>query len=275
MDFVRSLRQQHSVLMNKLFFFLVLAQAAFLLPSCSRVKLVPGTPVRDGFESPNLSNLWETDKIIPADAEIQSRVVRSGRSALQVTLHTSDIFEKAGRLGGSSSERAELTEADGLISQEGKSYAYSFSMLLPPDFPIVAKRLIIAQWKQECPRGNDCDDDGPVLAVRYISGVLSITQTIGAHRTSLWQSKEDFRNRWLDFKFHVCFSTNSNGRIVGHLNDSLIVDYHDATAYQEGRTTGYPTPSRFYFKMGLYRDAMPEPMTIFIDDYSKELLGDN
>jgi hypothetical protein len=260
--------------MKTLLFVIVIAQAAFFLPSCSKVRLVSGAPLRDGFESPNLSNLWETDKIIAADVVIQSKVVRSGHTALQITLHTSDVFE-AGRHGDPPSERAELTEAEGLMSQEGKSYSFSFSMLIPEDFPVVKKRLIIAQWKQECPGGHDCDDNSPVLAIRYVSGVLSVTQTIGAHRTTLWRSNEDFRNRWLDFRFHVCFSPNSNGRIAAHLNDSLIVDFTGATAYQEDQSTGYPSPSRFYFKMGLYRDTMSEPMTIFIDDYSKELLGDN
>jgi hypothetical protein len=255
-------------------FVLVNALVAFLLPGCSKARLVPGAAVHDGFESPTLSNLWETDKILPADAAVQSRVVRSGHSALQITLHTSDVYE-AGRHGDPPSERAELTEAEGLMSQEGKHYSFSFSMLIPQDFPIVKRRLVIAQWKQECPRGHDCDDNAPVLAIRYVSGVLSITQTIGVHRTTLWQSGEDVRNRWLDFKFRVCFSPNSNGRIAAHLNDSLIVNYSGGTAYQEDQSTGYPSPSRFYFKMGLYRDTMSEPMTIFIDDYSKEFLSDH
>ena len=120
--------------------------------------------------------------------------------------------------------------------------------------------------------GANCDDNSPVLAIRYISSVLSVTQTIGEHRTTLWQSKSDWRNRWLDFRFGIRFSTNTNAHIVGYLNDSLIVDYKGATAYQENPLTGYPAPSRFYFKMGLYRDTMSEPMTIYIDDYSKELL---
>jgi hypothetical protein len=260
--------------MRRLLFFLVIVQVGLLLPSCSRVKLVSGTPVRDGFDNPSLSNIWETDKILPADAQIQPRIVRSGHGALQITLHTSDVYE-AGRDGNPASERAELTEADELISQEGKNYAYSFSMLIPADFPIVAKRLVIAQWKQECPRRAACSDNSPVLAIRYVSGVLSITQTIGPHRTTLYQSKEEIRNRWLDFTFRVRFSTNSNGRIVAHLNDSLIVDYNGATAYQEDHSTGYPTPGRFYFKMGLYRDTMSESMTIYVDEYSKELLSDH
>jgi hypothetical protein len=258
--------------MKQLSHLFLISAALFFLGGCAEVRLVPGTPVRDGFESPTLSNLWETDKIVPGDVKTQSTVVRSGRSALQVTLHTSHIFE-AGRNGNRDSERAELTEADRLMSQEGITYAYSFSMLIPADFPIVAQRLVIAQWKQDCPRGHDCDDDDPVLAIRYVSGILSITQTIGPNRTTLWKSNEDFRSKWLDFRFRVCFATNSSGRIVGQLDDKLVVDYRGPTAYTENPPTGYPTPGRFYFKMGLYRDTMSEPMTIYIDDYSKELLG--
>jgi hypothetical protein len=260
--------------MKTVLFVLLLAHAALFLSGCSKVRLVPGSPVHDGFESPNLSNLWETDKIIAADAVLQSRVVRSGHGALQITLHTSDVYE-AGRNGDPPSERAELTEAEGLISQEGKRYSYSFSMFIPGDFPIVGRRLVIAQWKQECPRGHNCDDNAPVLAIRYVSGVLSISQTIGAHRITLWRLNDDSRNKWLDFRFRVCFSPDSNGSIVGQLNESLVVNYSGPTAYQEDQSTGYPTPGRFYFKMGLYRDTMAEPMTIFIDDYSKELLSDH
>jgi hypothetical protein len=258
--------------MNRLICFLVIALFAILVAGCSRARLTPGAPVRDGFEQPTLSNLWETDKIVSSDAKIQSAIVRSGRSALQITLHTSDVFE-AGRNGNQDSERAELTEADRLISHQGESYTYSFSMLIPPDFPIVDKRLVIAQWKQECPGGHKCDDNSPVLAIRYTAGILSVTQTIGAHRSTLWQTNGKVRNKWLDFRFRVCFSTDAEGHVTGYLNDSLIVQYSGPTAYQENDSTGYPSPSRIYFKMGLYRDTMTEPMTIFIDDYSKELLG--
>ena len=230
-------------------------------------------PVRDGFETPALGNLWETDKIVPDDVKLQSAVVRSGHSALQITLHTSDVFER-GRHGKADSERAELTEADALVSRQGERYAYAFSLFLPADFPIVDRRLVLAQWKQQCPRGRACDDDSPVLAIRYVSGVFFITQTIGEHRTTLWRTSDDVRGRWLDFKFRVIFDPGERGRIEARLDDTLIVDRRGPTAYREGDSTGYPTPGRFYFKMGLYRDTSPETMTLFIDDYGKELLGD-
>jgi len=251
----------------------VIVQSVLFISGCSEPRLTPNQPVQDSFETPRLSNLWETDKIISADWRIQQALVRNGRSALRITLHTSDVFE-AGRHGDSNSERAELTEAESLISREGDIYSFAFSMLIPQDFPIVTKRLIIAQWKQECPGGQKCDDNGPVLAVRYIGGMLSVTQTIGPRRTLLWESNKDVRTKWLDFKFRACFTPESKGSIIVYLNDSLIVQYSGPTAYQENDSTGYPSPSRYYFKMGLYRDTMAEPMTIYIDDYSKEWLAD-
>jgi hypothetical protein len=258
--------------MNKFFSLLVIASAVIVGSGCTRPKLVPGVPVQDGFETSSLSNLWATDKITSSDYTMQSAVVRNGKSALQVTLHSSDHFE-AGQHGNKDSERAELTEADQLYACQGERYAYSFSMFLPQNFPIVDTRLVIAQWKQLCDGNRNCDDNNPVLAIRYRSGILSVTQTIGAHRTTLWQSSgEDMRNKWLAFRFRICFATDTTGYVTGYINDSLIIHYRGATAYPENDSTGYPSPGHFYFKMGLYRDTMTEPMTIYIDEYSKELL---
>jgi hypothetical protein len=242
--------------------------------NCSRPKLISEIPLIDEFENTIISNLWKTDKIIPSDAKIQSEIFKSGHSAIQISLHTNDKYE-VGKNGNLDSERAELTEARSLFAKQGQTYLQTFSMFIPNDFPIVERRLVIAQWKQECPFGHKCDDNSPVLAIRYISGKMLITQTIGPQRKVLWESEKEFRNKWLDFKFRYCFTTNNRGRIAAYLNDSIIVDYSGPTAYNEESTTGYPSPSQFYFKMGLYRDTMTEPMTIYIDSYSKELLGDN
>ena len=170
-------------------------------------------------------------------------------------------------------ERDELKEAGRLMSQESEAYEYSFSMFLPADFPIVPVRLVIAQWKQNCPDRRPCDDDSPVLAVRYVSKVLSITKNIGGKQTVLYEEKSEFRNRWLDFKFQARFSPSETGRVKAWLGDKQLVDYQGVTGNAENAATGYPSPSYFYFKMGLYRDLMAEPMTIYIDEYRKRQLG--
>jgi hypothetical protein len=155
------------------------------------------------------------------------------------------------------------------------AYEFSFSMFLPTNFPIVPTRLVIAQWKQACPEGGNCSDDSPVVAVRYVSDVLKITHQTGPHQTTLFEIKEELRGQWLDFRFQMRFSTNTTGRIKAWLNDKAVVDYTGVNAYPENEKTGYLNPSRFYFKMGLYRDLMAEPMTIYIDEYRKKQLPEN
>ena len=234
----------------------------------------PGINVYDGFETAKLSKLWSTDRFEPGAVTMQTNVVRAGRGAAQIVVRPHDIFE-AGLNGSKDTERDELMEAKKLASKENANYEHSFSLFFPTNFPIVPTRLVIAQWKQYCGGNDNCEDDSPVLAIRYMSGTLKITQNIAKHETVLYQEQAGFRGRWLDFKFQTRFTTHQNGRIKAWLNGRLVVDYTGVNAYPENATTGYPSPSRFYFKMGLYRDVMPEPMTIYLDEYRKKKLPDD
>jgi hypothetical protein len=232
-----------------------------------------GVDVYDGFESAQLSALWETSRFNPGAVTMQSEIVRAGHGAAKITLHSHDTFE-AGKNGNADSERDELMEARSLIAQEGAAYEYSFSMYFPKDFPIVPTRLVIAQWKQYC--GEDslpCNDDSPVLALRYIGGELLVTQGFGKGRIVLFQAKDEYRGRWLDFKVRARFSSRPDGKVRVWLDGKQIVDFQGITANAENQTTGYPSPSHFYFKMGLYRNVMAEPMTVYIDEYRKRKLG--
>jgi hypothetical protein len=234
----------------------------------------PRIDVHDDFETSELSKFWSTDVFKPGAVTSETDLVRAGQRAVKITLRAKDIFE-AGQNGDSDSERDELMEARKLVSKENETYEYSFSMFFPADFPITPTRLVIAQWKQYCANGGNCSDDSPVLAIRYISGEIRITQDLDRKFVVLYREKNEFRGRWLDFKFRVRFSANANGRINAWLGDKQIVEYKGITADSENAATGYPNPSRFYFKMGLYRDVMAEPMTVYIDEYRKKQLPEN
>jgi polysaccharide lyase-like protein len=227
--------------------------------------------VYDSFETPKLSRIWETDKFEPGAVTMQSQIVRAGHGAAKVVLHSRDRFE-AGVDGDADSERAELTEASKLVSKEDETYEYSFSMFIPLDFPIVPIRLVIAQWKQACEGHPQCGNASPVVALRYTSGTLQITHQIGPHRKPLFETREDLRGKWTDFRFRIRFTPRENGLLQAWLNGRPAVDYRGVNAYAEDAATGYPNPSLFYFKMGLYRDVMPEPMTLYIDEYKKTQL---
>jgi len=223
--------------------------------------------VCDDFERTKLSKIWSTDRMVGNALEFQSEIVRSGSRSAKITLHTGDIFE-AGIGKSNNSERDELRENKKLESLEDKTYEYSFSLFLPDSFPIVPVRLVIAQWKQHCGDNLECSDDSPVLALRYVSGKFSIVMQTDTGKTILYETLDEIRNKWLDFKFAIHFSRLSNGSTDAWLNQEHIISYHGATCYSSKK--GYSNPSHFYFKTGLYRDVMKEPMTIYIDNYCKK-----
>jgi hypothetical protein len=236
----------------------------------------PPIDVYDGFETPALSDLWETSRLNPGAIEMQSEVVRAGHGAVKITVRPRDMFE-AGKGGDADSERDELLEARRLVSREGTGYEFSFSMFFPKDFPIVPTRLVVAQWKQYCPgllqgASGPCSNDSPVLALRYVSGELRVTQDINKKYVLLYREKGEFRGRWLDFRIQARFTPGADGRVKVWLDGRQLVDYTGATADPENAATGYASPSVFYFKMGLYRDLMAEPMTVYIDEYRKRQL---
>jgi len=250
----------------------VLLSLAPVCPGQPSVSASTGLDIYDGFETASLSGLWETERFEPGAVTMQTNIVRAGHGAAQIVVHAEDKFE-AGLKGDGGSERDELLEARKLTAKEGVNYEQSFSMFFPTNFPIVPTRLVIAQWKQYCGGNDNCSDDSPVLAIRYISGTLKITQNINSkHETVLYQEKGELRGRWLDFKFQVRFSPGESGRVKAWLDGKPLVDYNGVTANPEDAATGYPSPSRFYFKMGLYRNVMPEPMTVYIDEYRKREL---
>ena len=222
--------------------------------------------IRDGFEEPKLSSIWTAEKMVPGAFSTQREIVHSGHSAAQITLHSNDRFEEASD-DGAATERDELMEAPRYWSQSGRTYDYSFSLYLPKDFPIVERRLVIAQWKQLCER-EPCRPDNPVLAIRYEGGILFVTRKNDAGQVTMYRSQGEMRGRWLDFRFVNRFSQGDDGAINGWMNGQPLVQYRGVTAYRAAR--GYPAHGLFYFKMGLYRDLMKEPMTIYLDDFRKD-----
>jgi len=262
--------------------YAVVIASVALLTSCRRnpqerqepptYRKSPALEIYDGFEQPRLSTAWAENRFEEGAVVMERQVVRTGRQAIAVTIHSRDKFE-AGRDGNLDTERDELREATNLESRQNVPYEFSFSMFFPADFPVVPTRLVIAQWKQFCPtETGPCSDQSPVLALRYVDGTLRITQTIGGKQTVLYRQAGEFRNRWLDFRVRARFTPGADGHIEIWLGDKQVVEYTGVTANGEDVAGGYPKPSLFFFKMGLYRDLMAQPMTVYIDEYRKREL---
>jgi tetratricopeptide (TPR) repeat protein len=130
--------------MSKLnFIFRSVAGLLLLSASISRAQVTntPSIDVYDGFETTDLSKVWDTDRFVPGAVEMQTNIFRAGHGAAKITVHAKDKFE-AGINGDSDSERAELLEARKLTSKENAACEFSFSMFIPTNFPIVPTRLV-------------------------------------------------------------------------------------------------------------------------------------
>jgi len=230
--------------------------------------------VYDPFEGPALSSVWETSRLAPGSVVIESQVVRAGRSAARIVLRPRDTFEAAAP-GDVASERDELLEAQPLVSRQDVTYEYAFSLFLPSNFPIVRRRLVLAQWKQDCRGAHACSNDAPILALRYVGGILAITRTVEGRRDTLFTTRDEMRGRWTDLRFRLRFAHGAQGRVQAWLDGRQVVDVAGVTANAENDLTGYRAPGRFYFKMGLYRDLLPFPETLYVDEYRKTQLPDS
>jgi hypothetical protein len=244
-------------------------------PSGNSPATVPAKPpasVYDGFESPTLGPMWMTQLLAPGSYAIESDIARAGHSALRITVRPHDNA-MAGAAGSSGTERDELLEAWPWTTRKNLPYEVSWSMYVSEDFPIVPVRLVVAQWWEWC-RSADlpCINDSPVLAVRYIGGELLITQDLNHKYNVLYREKRDLRGRWLDLRFQVKFTPEPTGFVRAWLDGKQVVDFAGATSNPENATTGYGPPELLPFRIGLYRNPMPEPMTIYFDEYRKTVM---
>src|SRR5581483_2171803 len=224
--------------------------------------------VYDGFESSSLSWMhWSRWRFVKGAVVPEEDIVRSGHRALAITVRDGDRYEAASDTGAAT-ERDELMESWWLYSRMARSYAYSFSLYLPKDFPLTPERLVIAQWRQLC-EAQRCRPDYPILALRYEAGRIKITRKDEKGTELLYQGDDDIRGRWHGFRFVTRFDPSANGSITATLDGQSIVQYRGPTAYQPAH--GYPARGLVYFKTGLYRDAMGEPpWTMYVDEYRKD-----
>ena len=229
--------------------------------------------VYDGFESPQLSwTRWSKGRLVPGAVASEQSVVRAGRSALAITVHSGDRYEAASDTGAAS-ERDELMESWWLYSRARRTYVYSFSLYLPKEIPQTSERLVIAQWRQLC-EASRCRPDRPILAVRVEDARLKITRIDELRTHVLYQSSDDVRGRWLDFRFVTRFDSGREGRIDATLDGQDIFHYRGPMLFQPA--AGYPKRALIYFKTGLYRDALHEPpWTMYVDEYRKDQCPDS
>jgi hypothetical protein len=213
----------------------------------------------DGFESPTLAPFWRpgsdgSGRYAEGAVVLTDERARSGRRSARITLREGDVRQVTD--SGKENERAELDS--GKHPLLGQDVWCGFSFLVPEGFPIVDVRLVLNQWKQSGLAGS------PIVAQRYREGRSTITvrdlRTRGEWRAVV-ELEPIHPDRWNDMVFHVRFATDASGLIEVWRNRHSVARISGPTASVEGKPY-------FYHKLGLYRDRMAEPMTVYVDDYT-------
>ncbi len=225
----------------------------------------PDTPteppplLHDGFEGAALEPFWRagdygSGRYAEGVVVLTDERARSGRRSARITLREGDVRQVTD--SGKENERAELDS--GRHPLLGQDAWCGFSFLVPEGFPIVDVRLVLNQWKQSGLEGS------PIVAQRYRDGRNYVTirdlRTRGEWRETC-ELEEIVPGRWNDMVFHVRFATDASGLVEVWRNGERVVHVPGPTASAEGKPY-------FYHKIGLYRDRMPEPMTVYVDNYT-------
>jgi hypothetical protein len=223
---------------------------AGVLPARSGAdKPAPPLSLADDFRGA-VGPVWQLQRIRPDAITVVRDPTGSDRDVLAITLRAGDMADSAG-----TTERAELSEASHLHLPTGTDVWYGFSLYLPPDFPVVDRRLVLGQWKQGC---GDCTaDHSPGIANRYRNGVFSITIQNADRRVVLFEEKADIRGRWNHLVYHLKLTPSPDGFLRAWLNGRQVTDYQGPVGYPDDL-------DRVYFKIGLYRDNLPFPMTMLV-----------
>jgi Polysaccharide lyase len=215
----------------------------------------------DGFEEGALGPLWWL-RAEPGRVTVQREVVRSGASALRVEVREGDLAGVGG--DGEATERTEIQLARERWARFGETHEYAFSMYVPPDFPIADVRLVTSQWKQIC---NDCAKSrSPIVAQRYRRGELRITIETPQGRQTIFRRPGLLQGRWLDLRYRIRFHL-TDGAVTAWLDGAQVVDYRGPLGFDDD-------PPDVYFRLGLYRNRMAEPMVLYFDDFRTEHLAE-
>jgi hypothetical protein len=131
---------------------------------------------------------------------------------------------------------------------------------VPPDFPIGDVRLVTSQWKQTC---NDCAQNrSPIVAQRYRLGELRITIETPQGRQTLFRRPGPIQGRWLDLRYRIRFHL-TDGAVMAWLDGVQVVDYRGPLGFADDLPD-------VYFRLGLYRNRMAQPMVLYFDDFRTE-----
>lgn len=211
------------------------------------------------FESGRFSG-WRLKLLAPHSGRIVTNPVRRGRYAARFELRAGDDTGDG--------VRAELKE--GYNAPLGREIWYSFSTLVPRDFPIADSRTVITQWHAEEDPGEAIAARSPVLAHRYDGRSLVIDIRYSSAKTQqandgmariLYEQEGFARGVWHDFLYRVRWSDKPDGLVECWLDGERVINYSGPVGYNDVRGP--------YFKFGLYHHIGDRPLVVYHDEYRR------
>jgi hypothetical protein len=190
----------------------------------------------------------------PGAVTVSRDYARSGIRSVRITVREGDIEQVSD--DGLCTEWAELDSSQHPFV--GRDVWFGFAFLVPPGFPVIDNRLVIAQWKQSGLSGRR------LVAERFRNGKHELT--IGFPDSTRGKTEHhdlpriEF-GRWNDMVYHIRFSSGPDGFVTVWMNGRKVAEYKGATAFKSRE-------NQIYNKIGLYRDRWKEPMTIYFDNYA-------
>ena len=198
----------------------------------------------DDFERGAPSGWTAIQRARPDAIEVVEDVARDGRRSARFSVRRED------RIPGDEAPRAELAGTGEAVGP-GDRRIYSWSTLVPRDYPRSRRWQVITQWKNE-------GTGSPPLEMDIIGGAFELSALVRGRSRTIWRGPIE-RGRWTDFSMHLRFSEEgSNTRIRLYREGRMVVDRRDLPTLFRGRRT--------YWKLGLYRDSkIRPPATLYHD----------
>ncbi|PTL77680.1 carbohydrate-binding protein [Vitiosangium sp. GDMCC 1.1324] len=198
---------------------------------------------RGDFETGNRSQWSETEMVNADRLQVVSSPTRQGSYALKATVRQGDNPING---SGNRNELLRMTH-----EPEGSEYYYKWSTEFASDFPSANTWQLFTQWHHEGLNGSP-----PVEF--YVRGERIYLRVGGQDTGDVW-STPLVRGQWLDFIFHVKWSSNARvGFVELYYNGQLVLP-------KKYVATMYPGALN-YLKIGLYRDAAVGPVGVVYHD---------
>ncbi len=200
-----------------------------------------GVVWRGDFETGSRSQ-WSSTQMVSADRlQVVSSPTRQGTYAVKVTVRQGDNPINA---SGHRNELVRMTN-----EKEGDEYFYKWSTMFASDFPSAKTWQLFTQWHHSGSSGSP-----PVEF--YVNGETIYLRLQGS--TVVW-STPLVRGQWLDFVFHVKWSSKSNvGFVELYYRGNLVLPKRYGATMYSGQTN--------YLKVGLYRNSTIAPVGVVYHD---------